>query len=82
MGISQWPIISPVAPLLRRALDFRTYDKLANDESLIFDWMRHGLIVTGNGNYRLRRNGLDQFVNHMATDEPEAHVFRRRVRGN
>ncbi|MCX6843241.1 MAG: hypothetical protein NTX53_13265 [candidate division WOR-3 bacterium] len=62
--------------------DFRTYDKLASNESLIFDWVRRGLIAIGNGNYRLRRNGLDQFVNHLATDEPEARVFRRQVRGN
>ncbi len=70
------------ADSLRLTDDLRTYDKLANDESLIFDWVRRGLIVIGNGNYRLRRNGLDQFVNHLATDEPEARIFRRRVRGN
>jgi hypothetical protein len=60
--------------------DFRTYVKLSKDERTIFDWVERGLIVVGNGNYWLRRNGLDQFVNHLATDEFEAKVFRRRLR--
>ncbi len=60
--------------------DFRTYVKLSKDERVIFDWVQRGLIVIGNGNYWLRRNGLDQFVNHLATDEFEARVFRRRLR--
>jgi hypothetical protein len=61
--------------------DFRTYVKLSKDESIIYDWVSRGLIVIGNGNYWLRRPGLDQFVNHLATDEFEARIFRRRVRG-
>ncbi len=61
--------------------DFRTYVKLSKDEALIFDWVQRGLIVVGNGNYVLRRQGIDQFVNHIATDEFEARVFRRRIRG-
>jgi GNAT superfamily N-acetyltransferase len=69
------------ADSLKPVDDFRTYVKLSKDESVIFDWVRRGLIVIGNGNYWLRRDGLDQFVNHLATDEFEAKVFRRRVRG-
>jgi hypothetical protein len=69
------------ADTLKPVDDFRTYVKLTKDESVIFDWVRRGLIVIGNGNYWLRRDGLDQFVNHLATDEFEAKVFRRRVRG-
>jgi hypothetical protein len=61
--------------------DFRTYVKLSKDERTIYDWVNRGLIVVGNGNYWLRRDGLDQFVNHLATDEFEARVFRRRLRG-
>lgn len=61
--------------------DFHTYVKLTRDETVIYNWVRRGLIVVGNGNYQLRRNGLDQFVNHIAADEYEARVFRRRVRG-
>jgi hypothetical protein len=69
------------ADTLKPVDDFRTYVKLTKDESVIYDWVRKGLIVIGNGNYWLRRDGLDQFVNHLATDEFEARVFRRRVRG-
>lgn len=61
--------------------DFRTYVKLSKEDDVIFDWVNRGLIVVGNGNYWLRRDGLDQFINHLATDEFEAKVFRRRVRG-
>ncbi len=61
--------------------DFRTYIKLMKDERIIFNWVRKGLIVVGNGNYWLRKNGLDQFINHLATDEFEAKVFRRRMKG-
>ncbi|MEO0010083.1 MAG: hypothetical protein ABIK51_06155 [candidate division WOR-3 bacterium] len=60
--------------------DFRTYVQLTKDESTIYNWVRRGLIVVGNGNYWLRRNGIDQFVNHLATDEWEARDFRRKVR--
>jgi hypothetical protein len=61
--------------------DFRTYVKLSKDEGTIYDWVNRGLIVIGNGNYWLRRDGVDQFVNHLATDEYEARAFRRRVKG-
>ncbi|GEM_PF-346971 len=60
--------------------DFRTYVQLTKDESTIYNWVRRGLIVVGNGNYWLRQNGIDQFVNHLATDEWEAREFRRKVR--
>lgn len=66
---------------LKPVADFNTYAKLIKDDRTIFDWVRRGLIVIGNGNYWLRRNGLDQFVDHIATDEYEARVFRRRMRG-
>ncbi|MEO0082675.1 MAG: GNAT family N-acetyltransferase [candidate division WOR-3 bacterium] len=66
---------------LRPVEDFRTYVQLTKDETVIYDWVRRGLIVIGNGNYRLRKAGVEQFVNHLATDEFEARVFRRRVRG-
>jgi len=68
------------ADSLKPVEDFRTYVRLMKDERIIYQWVRQGLIVVGNGNYWLRRDGLDQFVNHLATDEWEAKVFRRRVR--
>ncbi len=61
--------------------DFRTYVRLMKDERTIYDWVGRGLIVIGNGNYCLRAAGIAQFVNHLATDEFEARVFRQRVRG-
>ncbi|MBM3323639.1 hypothetical protein FJY69_09225 [candidate division WOR-3 bacterium] len=61
--------------------DFDTYVKLSKDERIIYNWVRRGLIVIGNGNYWLTSAGLDRLVNHLAADEFEARVFRRRVRG-
>jgi len=69
------------ADTLKPVDDFRTYVQLTKDESVIYSWVRKGLIVVGNGNYWLRKDGLDHLVNHLATDEFEAKVFRRRVRG-
>ncbi|OYD17302.1 hypothetical protein CH330_00480 [candidate division WOR-3 bacterium JGI_Cruoil_03_51_56] len=69
------------ADTLKPVDDFRTYVQLMKDERIIYNWVRQGLIVIGNGNYWLRKNGLDQLVNHLATDELEARIFRRRVRG-
>lgn len=66
---------------LKPVHDFRTYVRLMKDETVIYNWVRRGLIVIGNGNYWLRKNGLDQLINCLATDEFEARVFRRRVRG-
>ncbi len=65
---------------LKPVEDFRTYVQLTKDETVIYDWVRRGLIVIGNGNYRLGKSGLDQFANHLATDEYEARIFRRRLR--
>jgi len=61
--------------------DFQTYVKLMKDERVIYNWVRRGLIVIGNGNYWLNSQGLDRLVNHLAADEFEAQVFRRRVKG-
>ncbi len=61
--------------------DLRTYVRLMKDERTVYEWVGRGLIVIGNGNYCLRSAGLNQFVSHLATDEFEARVFRRRVRG-
>ncbi len=61
--------------------DFRTYARLMKDERTVYEWVGRGLIVIGNGNYCLRSAGIGQFVNHLATSEFEAQVFRRRVRG-
>ncbi len=60
---------------------FRTYVQLTRDDSIIYNWVRRGLIVIANGNYLLRRQGIDQFVNCIAVDEPEAQFFRRKIQG-
>jgi len=61
--------------------DFRTYVELSKDERVIHDWVRRGLIVISNGNYWLREDGLDQFVDRLATSAEEAQEFRAKVRG-
>lgn len=66
---------------MRPVQDLKTYIHLMKDDSVIFDWVRRGLIVVGNGNYWLRSAGIGTFVNHIATDAVEAKVFHRRIRG-
>lgn len=61
--------------------DFRTYVELSKDERVIHDWVRRGLIVISNGNYWLREDGLNQFVDCLATSAEEAREFREKVRG-
>jgi GNAT superfamily N-acetyltransferase len=68
------------ADSLKPVDDFQTYVRLMKDERVIYQWAGNGQIVIGNGNYWLRRDGLDQFVNRLASDETEARIFRRRVR--
>lgn len=69
------------ADTMKPVADFRTYVKLSKEQPTILELAQKGLIVIGNGSYWLRRDGIDQFVNHLATDEHEASAFRRRVRG-
>jgi hypothetical protein len=60
--------------------DFRTYLELKNNDFLIHEWAKNGLLVV-NGNYVLRTPQINHFVNRIAVDEAEAISFRNKIRG-
>lgn len=60
--------------------DFRTYLEIKNNDFIIHDWARRGLLVV-NGNYVLRTPEINHFVNRIAVDEAEAIIFRNKIRG-
>jgi len=71
-------ILSP--DTMRPTASLRTYLEIKNDDQRLRDWAAQGLLFI-NGNYCLRTARIDHFVNRLACDEPEALLFRQRVRG-
>jgi hypothetical protein len=43
-------------------------------------WAQEGRIIIGNGNYFLRKEGIEELINHIAADEFEASDYARRIR--
>ncbi len=43
-------------------------------------WLSNGMIIIGNGNYILKRDGLNRMVNHLARNEEEAAIFYRKIK--
>jgi len=46
----------------------------------IESWVDDRLIIIGNGNYLLRRNGIPYLINHIARNESEAQMLAQRIR--
>jgi hypothetical protein len=57
------------------------YYTLSKDRELIRQWALSGRLVISNGNYCLCRAKAERFADILATDVPEARLFRLRVRG-
>lgn len=57
----------------------RIYNSLVTPESAEM-WARGEMIIIGNGNYLLRKKGLEQMINHLAANPAEAEVMSRRLR--
>jgi hypothetical protein len=45
----------------------------------IESWVGDRMIIIGNGNYLLRRDGIPSLINHIARNEPEAQILARRI---
>jgi len=43
-------------------------------------WLSNGMIIIGNGNYLLRREGLTKAINHLARNEEEAAIFYHKIK--
>jgi hypothetical protein len=57
----------------------RIYNSLVTAESAEV-WAKEGRIIIGNGNYLLRRHGIETLINHLATNETEAAIYAQRIR--
>jgi hypothetical protein len=66
---------------MKPQLDDAVYIELRKDRDLMRDWALKGRLVISNGNYCLRKAKAERFADILATDVPEARVFRERVRG-
>jgi hypothetical protein len=56
------------------------YLQLANDATMLAEWLQSGSAVVTNGNFSLRASGVNRFINRIAVDEEEAARFRGVVR--
>lgn len=46
----------------------------------IESWVGDRMIIIGNGNYLLRRDGIPYLINHLARSESEAQILAQRIR--
>jgi hypothetical protein len=58
----------------------RIYNSLVSPD-VAAEWGNGRMIIIGNGNYILRRGGIEEMINHVAANEAEAQVYARRIRG-
>lgn len=59
---------------------YDAYLQMLHRTEMIDEWIKNKAIVIGNGNYILKKNGINQFVSCIASDEKEAAYFQRRLR--
>lgn len=65
---------------MRPIREERIYTEMKRDLRLVHSWASLGLLVV-NGNYLLRAEQIDHFVNRIATNETEARIFRDKITG-
>lgn len=57
----------------------RIYNSLVTPESAE-SWVGEQKIIIGNGNYVLRREGIEELINHLATNDVEAGIYAQRLK--
>lgn len=57
----------------------RIYNSLVTSETAE-NWVDGRMIIIGNGNYLLRRDGVNEMINHLAKNDTEASIFARRIK--
>jgi hypothetical protein len=57
----------------------RIYNSLVTAETAE-TWVSDRMIIIGNGNYILKREGIEEAINHLGTNEVEAGIYARRVK--
>jgi len=58
-----------------------TYREMLEQTGIVEEWIRTKAIVIGNGNYILRKDGIEDFINCIAIDENEAQFFSMKIHG-
>lgn len=58
-----------------------TYKQMLGHTGIVEEWIRTKTIVIGNGNYILRKEGIENFINCIATDGYEAENFKTKIHG-
>ncbi|MEO0099555.1 MAG: GNAT family N-acetyltransferase [candidate division WOR-3 bacterium] len=43
-------------------------------------WLSNGMIIIGNGNYLLKKEGINRMINHLARNEEEAKIFYQKIK--
>lgn len=57
----------------------KIYNSLVTPETAE-QWVSERTLIIGNGNYLLREDGIEELINHLATNQAEAGVYARRIR--
>jgi len=57
----------------------KIYNSLVTPETAE-QWVGERMLIIGNGNYLLRDDGIEELINHLATNQAEAGIYARRVR--
>ncbi|MEO0083320.1 MAG: hypothetical protein ABIK33_02905 [candidate division WOR-3 bacterium] len=59
--------------------DYDAYVKMIAKKEIVEEWIMNNTIVIGNGNYILKKNNVEQFVNCLANNEREAASFYAKI---
>ncbi len=70
-------IIDPTS--LKPITNYDIYLQMLHRDDIIEEWVKTKAIVIGNGNYILKRNGVEQFISCIAHNEKEANFFKKRL---
>ena len=61
--------------------DYEFYSKFRSQFEVIADWARHRQLVIGNADYFLYGDGINDFINCIATSKAEAELLHPRILG-
>jgi hypothetical protein len=72
-------IVDPAT--LKPISSYNTYIQMIQRPEIIEEWIKTKAIVIGNGNYTLKKNGINNLIQCIAYDEMEAEHFRTKLHG-
>lgn len=58
---------------------YEKYEKMFRRPGIIDEWVKNNAIIIANGNYILKNNKINEFINCIANDEHEAEFFRSKI---